>query len=288
MATFTNQATLSYNNNVIGSNIVTGELVDVLSATKTAVQNSYTDGETITYIINIVNSGTTDYQGLTVSDNLGEYEVTGGASAFPLDYIDGTAKYFINGEPQADPTVTAGPPLIISDITVPAGGNTALIYTAAANGYAPLDVTGTIVNTATLSGAGLAADITAQNTLDAAEEPELSITKSVNPVTVTGNVPLTYTLVVSNAGNTAATAADNVVIADTFDPVLSITNVTLNGAPLTVGEDYTYNSSTGDFATAAGVITVPAAEFTQDPDTGEVTVTPGTATLTVTGTIAQG
>lgn len=30
MATFTNQATLSYNNTVTRSNIVTGELVDIL------------------------------------------------------------------------------------------------------------------------------------------------------------------------------------------------------------------------------------------------------------------
>lgn len=287
MATFTNQATLSYNNNVIGSNIVTGELVDVLSATKTAVQDSYLGGETITYVISIVNSGATDYTGLTVNDDLGEYETAGGASAVPLDYIEGTAKYFINGELQTDPAVTFGPPLSISDISVPANGNAAIIYTAEVNGYAPLDTTGSIVNTATISGAGLADHITAQNTLAAATVPELSITKAVNPITVTGNVPLTYTFVVSNTGNTAATEADNVVITDTFEPILNITNVTLNGAPLTVNEDYTYDSATGAFATVAGIITVPAAEFTQAPDTGEITVTPGTATLTVTGTIAQ-
>ena len=34
MATFTNQATLSYNNTTTTSNIVTGEIVEVLSATK--------------------------------------------------------------------------------------------------------------------------------------------------------------------------------------------------------------------------------------------------------------
>ena len=34
MATFTNQATLTYNGNVITSNIATGEIIEVLSATK--------------------------------------------------------------------------------------------------------------------------------------------------------------------------------------------------------------------------------------------------------------
>ena len=33
MATFTNQATLRYNGNVVNSNITTGELLEVLSAT---------------------------------------------------------------------------------------------------------------------------------------------------------------------------------------------------------------------------------------------------------------
>ena len=37
MATFTNQATLSYNGGSTNSNIITGEIVDVLTASKTAV-----------------------------------------------------------------------------------------------------------------------------------------------------------------------------------------------------------------------------------------------------------
>ena len=37
MATFTNQATLTYNGGTASSNITTGELLEVLTATKTAV-----------------------------------------------------------------------------------------------------------------------------------------------------------------------------------------------------------------------------------------------------------
>ena len=47
---------------------------------------------------------------------------------------------------------------------------------------------------------------------------------------------------------------------------------------------YTYDETTGLFQTVPGQITVPAATFTQST-TGEYTVTPGIATVTVTGTI---
>lgn len=72
MATFHNQATLSYNGNTTTSNITTGEILEVLSATKTALRDSYTSNDSVTYIISIINSGTTVFTGLNVTDNLGE------------------------------------------------------------------------------------------------------------------------------------------------------------------------------------------------------------------------
>ena len=42
MAQFTNQAQLSYNNTVVNSNVVVGEIVEVVSANKTAVVDTYT------------------------------------------------------------------------------------------------------------------------------------------------------------------------------------------------------------------------------------------------------
>ena len=44
MAQFTNQAQLSYNGGVINSNVAIGELLEVVSATKTAVMDDYTRG----------------------------------------------------------------------------------------------------------------------------------------------------------------------------------------------------------------------------------------------------
>jgi len=51
------------------------------------------------------------------------------------------------------------------------------------------------------------------------------------------------------------------------------------------GVNYTYDAATGEFATVAGQITVPAATYAQDPATGLWTIQPGVAVLTVTGTV---
>ena len=44
MAIFSNQATLTYNGNTTNSNIAYGEILDVLVATKTAIEGTYTPG----------------------------------------------------------------------------------------------------------------------------------------------------------------------------------------------------------------------------------------------------
>ena len=84
MAFFTNQAQLRYGNEVANSNITVGEIQEVLAVTKTAVKRTYRQGDTITYIISIVNSGTTEYTGLTLTDDLGRYAF-GEGERTPLD-----------------------------------------------------------------------------------------------------------------------------------------------------------------------------------------------------------
>ena len=61
--------------------------------------------------------------------------------------------------------------------------------------------------------------------------------------------------------------------------------VTYNGTPWTEGNEYEYNTTTGEFETKAGAITVPSATTTRDDTTGAVSITPGVSTITVTGTI---
>lgn len=284
MPTFANQAQLIYNNTTTASNVVTGELVDVLSATKTVVNGSYTSNDLITYAVSIINSGSAPFSALNISDDLGAYTF-GTGSLVPLEYEAGSVRYYVNGVLQTAPAVTAGPPLTISGINVPASGNALILYSARTNQFAPLDVEGEISNTATITGGGLSAPVIAQATLAAASQLQLSISKSVCPSTISENEPLTYTLLVQNLGNIPAEATDNIIITDTFDPILTITNVRFNGTNWSSPANYSYDTATGLFATASNQITVPAATYTQDPVSGAWSITPGTSELTITGIV---
>jgi uncharacterized repeat protein (TIGR01451 family) len=209
MAIFTNQATLTYNGNTTNSNIAYGEILEALTATKTAIEDRYAPGGLVTYVVTLRNTANRALNGLTVTDDLGTYAF-GGVTVYPLTYEAGTAALFVNGILQAAPAVTAGPPLVFTGINIPANGDAVLIYQARANNFADPAADGRIDNTVT---------------------------------------------------------------------------VTYNGAAWTEGVQYEYNEATGLFTTNIGNITVPAATYTQDPATGEFTLTPGIATLVVTGTI---
>jgi len=283
MATFTNFATLSYNGGTTTSNVVTGELLETLSATKIAVMDDYTAKDDVTYVVTLLNSGTAPLNGLTVTDDLGGY-LFEGDTVYPLEYTNGSIHYYINGVLQADPAVTAGPPLVISGISVPAGGNVMLVYEATVTEFAPLAADDTITNTAVITGGGLAAPVTASEIIETEDRADLTISKSVSPAVVTENGQLTYTFVIANHGNTPAVATDDVVVSDVFDPILHPITVTFNGSVWAEGVNYTYDESTGTFATLPGQITVPAATYTQNED-GTWIVNPGTVTLTVTGTV---
>ena len=263
MARFTNQAQLRYGNSVANSNIAVGEILEVLSATKTAVKNTYSANEDVTYVVSIVNAGTVAVNGLTITDNLGTY-VFDTANLTPLTYIDGSIKYYVNGVLQPTPTVKSDPPLVISGINIPAGGDVVIVYETQVNEFAPSDANSTITNTAMIAGNGIT-PITIEETIEADNEPILTITKSVSPVPVTENGTLTYTFVI--------------------DPVLSNLNVTFNGVAWTEGVNYTYDEATGLFTTVVGQITVPQATYTQDPVTNAWVVNPGISTLVVTGTV---
>ena len=284
MAIFTNQATLTYNGSSTNSNIAYGEILDVLVATKTAVEGSYAPGQIVTYVVTLRNTGNASLTGLVVTDNLGGYDFNG-ATVYPLTYEDGSVALFTNGVLQAAPTVTAGPPLVFSNITVPAGGDTVIVYQAQANAFANPAVGGSIDNTVTVTGDGLSAPITATETVVANAAPLLTISKSITPSQVVDNDRVTYTFVIQNSGNQAVVATDDAAITDTFDPILTALTVTFDGAAWTQGVQYNYNEATGLFATVPGQILVPAATYTQDPVTGAYTATPGIATLVVTGTI---
>ena len=284
MATFYNQASLTFRNVVRNSNITEGEIVDAIELTKTAVSADYGAGDGITYAISLTNSGAGEVTGITLTDNLGVYTVPGGTTeVVPLTYVEDSILYYINGELQAAPAVTAGDTLVIEDISIPSGGNALIIYEVRANEFAPLSAGSSIYNSVTANGA--CEDLSASASIGTRDEALLNIAKAVSPAVITNCGEVTYTFIVQNYGNTDAVATDDIIISDTFNPILSDITVTLNGETLTEGTDYTYDEATGEFATVASVVTVPAATFSRDSETGVVTTTPGVAVLVVTGNL---
>lgn len=283
MATFTNMATLSYSGGVTNSNVVTGELQQTLSLTKTAVGGQYTPGGSITYAVSIVNTGTTAFTGLTLTDDLGRYAFTP-EPLTPLNYVDGTVRYYLNGVLQPTPTVDVGTELVFTGLSVPAGGNATLLYKARPNAFAPLGANAVITNRVRLEGETLAAPLEAEATVQAESRPALTISKAVCPSAVSENGQLTYTFVIQNSGSAPADAAEAAVLRDTFDPILRSIAVSFNGDAWTSPEQYTYDETTGEFATVAGQLTVPAATYTQQPD-GTWLTDPGVSTLVITGTV---
>lgn len=283
MASFYNQATLSYNGSTVASNIVSGEILEELSITKTAVSGDYRPGGQLTYVVGIANSGECSSEALTLTDDLGAYELADGSTVVPLDYVAGSLRLFVNGVPQSAPAPTETAPLTLTGLTVPADGSVLLLYQAAVNDYAPLGEEASVTNTVTLSGGPLTEPLTAQATVDADTAPILSVTKTVSPVAVSGSGRLTYSFLLDNRGFTEASG--DLVLTDLFDPILKDITVTADGQVWSEGTQFTYDAATGLFTSAQGALTVPAAGAVQDQQTGQWSVVPGSVTLVVAGNL---
>ena len=285
MATFYNKATLSYGGNVVNSNTTEAELLSGLGITKTAVTETYNAGGDVVYIVTLTNMGSTSYNALTVTDDLGAYTPIGGTEVVPLTYAAGSMMYYLGGVLQPTPTISVTDQLVIEGINLPPNSTATLVYATKANEFAPLAAGSEITNTVTSNGGVGVGEIVASATVNVVQSPELTIAKAVCPTVLNDNDRVTYTIIIQNIGNVPIVATDGVVISDVFNPALSELAVELNGVALVEGTGYTYNAVSGEFSVLDGVITVPSATYTQDPLTGTITTTPGVTILTVAGRV---
>ena len=282
MATIINQANLTYTYGTTTASVLSNpavtERAEAIAIEKRALENAYHAGSELTYLLAVQNSGAAPVTNLTVQDNLGAFTPTGAAApVMPLTYT-GPAALYIDGvfsETLTPETDESGVTFTIPSL--PAGSNALIVYQAAVNGFAPLDAGSEITNTATLT---VGTDpLTASATVPVDSYADVSIEKEMSPNPIGTGDTLTVTFTIENRGNVAATG---LVLTDDFPLSLSDVAVLVNGASVT---DFTFEDNTLTLpASDQTALTVPAATF-ETSDTGAVTVTPGTMTVTVTGTI---
>ena len=282
MATIINQANLTYTYGTTTASVLSNpavtERAEAIAIEKRALENAYHAGSELTYLLAVQNSGAAPVTNLTVRDNLGAFTPTGAAApVMPLTYT-GPAALYIDGvfsETLTPETDESGVTFTIPSL--PAGSNALIVYQAAVNGFAPLDAGSEITNTATLT---VGTDpLTASATVPVDSYADVSIEKEMSPNPIGTGDTLTVIFTIENCGNVAAT---DLVLTDDFPLSLSDVAVSVNGASVT---DFTFEDNTLTLpASDQTALTVPAATF-ETSDTGAVTVTPGTMTVTVTGTI---
>ena len=287
MATIENFATVSYTSGGISetkvSNLAEIGLESAISFTKSTLGETYGEDDVITYILSMTNTSASTITSVTITDDLGTF-VFGTLELSPLTYT-APALLLIDGQDvSAQLTVdtsTAGS-LVFSFPALPAGATANIVYRAAVNEYAPLDVNASVTNTATLTSDSDCADGTATATITAVSAANVSVFKQMSPNPVICGDTVTYTIRIYNYGNIAA---ENVVLTDTFNPAPENITVSRDGV-LLIGTDYTYVNGTLTVpSTAQSPVTVPAATFIRDVTTGIVNVTPGMIEYTITGTI---
>lgn len=281
MAVITNQANLTYTYGTVTasvlSNLASTERNVSMTAEKRALEESYREGSTLTYLISLKNGGEAPVENLVVTDNLGAYTPAGAADpVMPLTFT-GQATLYINGAFSETLTPVTGENGVQFTIpSIPAGADALLIYQAAVNGLAPLEAGSEITNTAQIGGTDPA---TVSATVPVADYADVSIEKEMSPNPISDGGTMTVTFTIENRGNTEAT---DLLLTDDFPIALSDLSVAVNGAPVT---DFTFEDNLFTLpAGGATTLSVPAATFTQD-DTGAVTVNPGVLTVVLTGTV---
>jgi len=190
-------------------------LVTDLSVKKVASSTKYTVGSPLTYTVTVKNAGPNTATGATVSDILPAGLPTSGASAFTWTCV-GTG----------GATCTASGIGNINDtVTVPKDGK--VVYTV--TGIVPLDVKGSLSNTATVAPPAGVYDanclVSCSSSVTVANQPpttNLTISKTADKAIFFPGAPITYTV---TATNNSILGVSGVQVIDTLPSSLPTSGV---------------------------------------------------------------
>lgn len=285
MATINNIASVTYSfgrseTASAVSNTATTNLIEEYSISGSKITNNETfrNGENLTYQISVSNDGTSSLYNVTISDDLG------GASN-PLTFLDGSGTYNING-------ITAGiiptgvRPLVFVLPSPLASGETATITFVARVSSALDSGVDSITNTATITanegsttGTQISASPNPTVIIARGEFADVTLTKDVSSAQITAGETFSYRITLSNSGNLDATG---VIVTDTLPEGFTIDSVTSETDGVTTtfsASDYSVDVSTNTLTLPSGSalsITVPAARDGVS----------GTTVVTITGSIS--
>lgn len=279
MAQITNSASASYSYGTSGSsnstsNTVTAELLEeyAISATKYAINQTFRPGGTVTYAVQVTNSGTSPLYAITVSDDL---EATN-----ELTYLDGSA-YIWTGETFSLITPSSTNPLtFILDNSLASGDSIFIVFSAVVSTELTEGTT-TIENNAIVTGregsstgTEIRVDPDPSATITLEDYANLEIVKTISTTQITSGDEFSFTLDITNTGNISATG---IVLTDVLPDGFSVSSITeTNGGTTTALEssDYSVDTSTNTLS----ISSVQGETISLDAD-AEITVV-------ITGTIS--
>lgn len=278
----TASATYNYGRSESGSaisNTATTNLIEEysISATKLSNNQTFRNGENITYQVAVTNDGTSSLYNVTVTDNLG-------GTPSPMTFLDGSATYNVNGITSFIIPASINPLTFVLPSPLASGETAIITYIARVSSGLGENVD-IIVNTATITanegsetGEVITVTPSPSNTIIRGDFADVTITKNVSASQITNGEPFSYTITLSNSGNLDATG---VIITDTLPEGFEIISVTseTNGVTTTYSaSDYTIDPSTNTLTLPTGgslSLSVPSA----------IGGLSGTTVVTITGSI---
>ncbi len=267
MATINNTASATYSfgrseTASVISNTATTNLIEEYSISGSKITNneSFRNGENLTYQIAVSNNGTSSLYNVTITDDLG-------GETNPLSFLEGSGTYNING-------ITAGiiptgvRPLVFVLPSPLASGETATItFIARVNSGLDSNVesittTSTITaNRGSTTGDEISVTPNPLVTISRGEFADVTITKDVSSLQISAGETFSYRITLSNSGNLDATG---VTITDTLPENFEINTITSETDGVTTtfsASDYTIDEATNTLTLPTGntlSITVPA------------------------------